>query len=177
MDVPGNAMMKIVTRGALLGCLVLASAAPIRAQQTQPNPAIAARVIDLVNQARRQAGLSPVAPNGALMRAAQALAEDLAARRTLSHVDSKGTGLDARFVQVGYIAAVAVELVGGGRATAEETVADWMANPDNRDTLLTPAVSDAGVGYFVRADESERTGLRYYWVLDMAEAVERGPGP
>lgn len=170
-------MMKVLIRCALVGCLVLALAAPTRAQQAQPNPAIAARMIDLVNQARRQAGLPPVALNASLTRAAQALAEDLAARRILSHRDSKGAGLDARFVQAGYIAAVAVELVAGGRATVEETVADWMSNPDNRETLLTPTVSDAGVGYSVRADETETTGLRYYWVLDMAQAVERGPGP
>jgi len=170
-------MVKTLIRCALLGCLVLTLAAPARAQQVQPNPAIASRMIDLVNQARRQAGLTPVALNAMLARAAQALAEDLAARRILSHQDGKGAGLDARLVQAGYIAAVSVELVAGGDATVEETVADWMSNPDNRETLLTPTVSDAGVGYFVRADETEQTGLRYYWVLDMAQAVERGPGP
>lgn len=172
-----NAMMKMLIPFALVGCLVLGLAAPTRAQQAQLNPAIAARMIALVNQARKEAGLPAVALNANLTRAAQALAEDLAARRILSHQDSKGAGLDARLVQASYIAAVAVELVAGGRATVEETVTDWMSNPDNHETLLTAAVSDAGVGYFVRADETEGTGLRYYWVLDMAEAVERGPGP
>lgn len=177
VDGPRYAMTKTLIQCALLGCLVLALATPAPAQQAQPNPAISARMIDLVNQARKQAGAPPVALNANLTRAAQALAEDLAARRVLSHQDSKGAGLDARLVQVGYIAAVSVELVAAGRATVEETIADWMSHPDNRETLLTPTVSDAGVGYFVRADETAETGLRYYWVLDMAQAVERGPGP
>ena len=164
-------------RGVVLGCLALGLAVPAWAQQTELGPAIAAQLLRLVNQERERAGVSPVTLNETLTRAAQALADDLAAHSVLSHQDSRGAGLDARLVQAGYIAAVSAELVAGGRATAEETVADWLASPNNRETLLTPTVSDAGVGYAVRADQTEGTGLRYYWVLDMAQAVERGPGP
>lgn len=173
----GRSMMKNAIRCVLLGCLALGLAAPVWAQQTQLGPVIAARLLQLVNQERERAGVSPVTLNENLSRAAQALADDLAAHGVLSHQDSRGAGLDARLVQAGYIAAVSAELVAGGRATAEQTVADWLANPINRETLLTPTVSDAGVGYAVRAEETEESARRYYWVLDMAQAVERGPGP
>ncbi|HLI11548.1 MAG TPA: CAP domain-containing protein [Alphaproteobacteria bacterium] len=171
-----NIVVTTIKRCAVLGALLLGTL-PAAVAAELPNPMVTNHMLAVVNQVRERAGLNPVAANPQLMGIAQSLANDLAARRGLSHVDSQGNGIGKRFTQAGYIYAVAVEAVAGGSASAEETVNQWMAEPQNRDVLLNPAVTDAGIGYAYRADESNNRGLAYYWVLDLGSAVERGPGP
>ena len=131
----------------------------------------------LVNQARQQSGLPPVVMDQKLMQVAQALADDLARRRTLSHTDASGNGIGQRFLAADYVYALADEAVSGGQPTPEALVAALLSQPANRDTLLTSGGHDAGVGYVFRHDDTGGIGLGTYWVIDLGLQVERGPGP
>ena len=165
--------MRIANRSILLAFILCAFAAPILAADAPPDPAIAARLLALVNQVRGNAGLAAVQLNPALGAVAQSLANDLARRGALSHQDSAGAGIDARFLQGGYRYSIAAELVAGAHATPEEVMADWMANPSNRDELLMADLEDAGVGYVLAPSSDPLKPASGYWVLDMAAPIVR----
>lgn len=167
-------MMRTLKRIFLLACFAVALQAPALAAGVGPDPAVASDLIRLINEVRKQAGLLPVAANPSLMQVAQVRAANLAEHRSLS---APAQPVGQRFMAAGYDYAVAVEVVGGGHPSPEETVTDWLAYPDNHDTLLTGAVNDIGVGFVFRPDDGARHGLVYYWVVDMGFPVERGPGP
>jgi uncharacterized protein YkwD len=162
---------------APIACLIAIVVLPLTAAAASPDPMMASRVIQLLNQARQQRGLAPVVLNQKLMQAAQGLAEDLARQRTLSHVDAGGGGIGQRFLAVDYVYSLADEAIGGGQPTPETLVAALLTQPGNVDTLMNPDVRDAGVGFAARSDDTPSVGLGTYWVIDLGLQVERGPGP
>jgi uncharacterized protein YkwD len=162
---------------APVACLLAIVLLPLAAAPAAPDPMMASRVIELVNQARQQHGLAPVVMNQKLTQAAQALADDLARRRTLSHVDASGRGIGQRFLAVDYVYFLADEAIGGGQPTPEALVAALLTQPGNGDTLMNPDARDAGVGFAARPDDTPSAGLGTYWVIDLGLQVERGPGP
>ena len=52
-------------------------------------------------------------------------------------------------------------------------MADWMANPSNRDELLMADLEDAGVGYVLAPSSDPLKPASGYWVLDMAAPIVR----
>ncbi|MFI4986649.1 MAG: CAP domain-containing protein [Alphaproteobacteria bacterium] len=170
-------MKTIAMRLVPLACLIVALLAAPFARAAPPDPMMASRVVELINQARQQQGLSPVAISQKLMQVAQAFAEDLARRRMLAHTDGNGNGIDQRFMAADYVYALADEAVFGGSANPDEVVATLLSQPGNRDSLLNPTVRDAGVGFAFRRDDTPNVGLGSYWVIDLGVPVERGPGP
>jgi len=170
--------MTILARhlASLAAALVIATL-PLAALAAPPDPMLASRVIQLVNQARQQRGLMPVVMNEQLMQVAQALADDLAQRRTLSHVDSAGRGIGQRFLAANYVYSLALEAVAAGQPTPETMVAALLSQPGNVDTLMSPDVHDAGVGLALRPEDVATTGIGTYWVIDLGLQVQRGPGP
>ena len=132
---------------------------------------IAGQILALVNEARAEQGLAPLALEPRLARAAQGFADDLASRRTLSHTDRRGGRPPERFAQVGYRYAIAEEAVAAGQKTSAEVVADWLASPAHRALLLDREVRDAGVGHVFRADDRPGRGLGHYWVIDLGLAA------
>ncbi len=170
-------MKTIAKHFVALACLIAALVLAETVVAAQPDPMMASRVIQLVNQARQQNGLPPVVMDQKLTQVAQALADDLARRRTLSNADASGNGIGQRFLAADYVYALADEAVSGGQPTPGAVVAALLSQPANRDTLLTPAAHDAGVGYVFRPDDAGGIGLGTYWVIDLGLQVERGPGP
>lgn len=170
-------MKSIAKLWAALACLTAVLVLSGAAAAAPPDPMMASRVIQLVNAARQQNGLPPLVMNQKLMQVAQALAEDLAQRRMLSHIDAAGKGIGARFLAADYVYSLADEAISGGQPTPEAAVADLLSHAGNRDTLLNPGVRDAGVGLAVRPEDVATTGIGTYWVIDLGLQVERGPGP
>lgn len=166
-----GAKMSIANRSILLAFVICVLVAPGIAAGQAVNPAVVARLLAQVNQARSDAGLAPVRPNPELGAVAQSLADDLARRGVLSHEDSKGAGIDSRFLQGGYRYEIAVELVAAPHSNPEGVIADSMANPSNRVELLTPAVQDAGIGYATAPSGDVLNPTSGYWVLDMGAPI------
>ncbi|HEY6334434.1 MAG TPA: CAP domain-containing protein [Alphaproteobacteria bacterium] len=163
--------MNIAKPSILFAFVICLVAAPAMAAGPAADPAAAANLLALVNQARSNAGLAPVHANPELGAAAQSLAEDLARRGVLSHEDSKGAGIDVRFLQSGYRYSIAAEVVAAPFTKPEDVIADWMANPSNREQILTEDLQDAGVGYAIGPIGSLPGQANGFWVLDMGSPI------
>jgi len=125
-----------------------------------------------VNAARRDAGLPPLAADGALSRAAQAHAADMLRRRYFDHTTPDGgTIMDRYGFAIRGGGAVAENIarcrncpVPAVTATVDQLHADWMASPGHRRNILGPGFDRYGFAVAETAD-----GTRY--------AVEAFAGP
>lgn len=134
------------------------------------------RAVDLINEARRQprlcgrtelAAAAPLRQSSLLQRAAQIHARDLAAIHTLGHEGSDGSRPADRVSRVGYTWSAVAENVAAGPATAEGTVAIWLASPGHCANLMSDRYSETGVAYAV---DSSGDG-RVYWVQVFARPM------
>jgi uncharacterized protein YkwD len=149
----------------------LALLAPVMAQTlvaNRPADVVAARVLELVNQARSQGRrcgaesfppTAPLAQAEPLEAAALAHARDMARRGAFEHRGSDGSQPRDRVRKAGYPARLTGENIAFGPASAEEVVAGWLASPGHCANLMDPRFRHTGVG----VAEGSRTG-DYYWV-------------
>jgi uncharacterized protein YkwD len=121
------------------------SAAPLNAQMQ--------RIVELVNQQRRQAGLAPVSVNPTLMSCAQQYSSVQAGMGRLSHTGPDGSTPGQRLRRCGYNWRHFGENLAAGYVNADEVVAAWMASPGHRKNILNPRVREIGLGYTNRADD------------------------
>lgn len=105
-----------------------------------------ASVIKLTNQERARIGSGPVVENDRLVLIAQEMAEDLAKRGKLSHVDSKGRQLDKRFDDGGYKWSTIGENVAYGYSTPDAVVNGWIKSPGHYQNLSNKDFTEIGVG-------------------------------
>ncbi|MDI7275446.1 MAG: CAP domain-containing protein, partial [Anaerolineae bacterium] len=123
------------------------------------------RVVELTNQERAAAGLSPLVFDLALSSAAQAHSEDMAAHGFFSHIGSDGSTPRRRTVAAGYEPLLACgENLGGGQPTPEEVVNAWMNSKTQRENILRPGLQHIGVGYAYH----EGSTYGHYWTLLLA---------
>lgn len=106
-----------------------------------------AAVLSSINSARIDVGAGTLAAQKLLQQAAQAHAEDLAARGTLSHANALGVAFSDRLTAVGYTATYSAENLGvtSGNA-ATDVIATWMRSPEQRENMNDPRYKAAGVG-------------------------------
>ena len=126
------------------------------------NNAIYAGVLSVINAERTARGLGAVSANKVLQTAAQWMAEDMAARHTLDHTDSRHRGLASRLQDFGYEnPRLIAENIAEGQDTPTAVVNSWMHSPPHRANLLHPEARHAGVGLAFSAQG------QHYWVLDL----------
>jgi len=118
-----------------------------------------ARILELVNDARRQAGRSPVTLSNTLLIAARAHSEDMAARRYLSHEGGAGDTPADRVTAVGLdYEEIAEDLLSdGGRdpnALPQRALAIWLASTTPRENLLSAQFRTAAVAIARAVDGS-----------------------
>ena len=104
----------------------------------------ATRILNLMNQARVQAGLSPLAIDEALNRAAQAHILAMLRRGALSHQLDGESSLADRFVQNGVRFSRAAENIALD-SSPEHAHQSLMASEDHRRNLLDPALNAVGI--------------------------------
>jgi uncharacterized protein YkwD len=126
----------------------------------------AQRLLDLVNQARRNAGLGPVALSGALNTAAANYSQVQAAQGRISHVGPDGSSIGDRINRVGYRWSACAENLAAGYAGPDEVFAAWMQSAGHRANILNPKMREMGVGHTHRDGDPAR--LNNYWVLVLA---------
>jgi len=109
-----------------------------------------ARLLDLVNDARRQAGLDLLASSDQLMTAARIHSEEMAAHRYLAHEGDAGdapadrlsaAGLDYQEIAENLFSYGGPDLV----ALPSQALTTWLASPEPRDNLLSPQFHLAAV--------------------------------
>jgi len=102
-----------------------------------------AGLVAAVNQAREQAAKPPMRVSPKLSKAAQKVAEALAA---LGNLDKGETSYAAEIRQAGYRFRLLGEARASGQTTPEEAVKTWLDDPYNRENFLG-RFSEIGAGY------------------------------
>ncbi|MBT3166269.1 CAP domain-containing protein [Streptomyces sp. Vc74B-19] len=105
-----------------------------------------ARVVELVNAERAEAGCSPVTANSTLNTAAQRHSEDMASTGTMSHTGSDGSDPGARITRAGYTWSTYGENVAYGYSTPEQVMQGWMTSPGHKANILNCSFKEIGVG-------------------------------
>lgn len=98
------------------------------------------------NNQRVANGLGKLALNSMLNEAAQAKAQDMAAKDYWSHVSPTGVTPWYWITQAGYSYQTAGENLAYGFATASDTVTGWMNSPEHRANILNTTYRDVGFG-------------------------------
>lgn len=107
-------------------------------------------LVACTNRERVAAGLSPLATDPALIRAAQGHAEDMNARNYFDHITPEGrTPWDRIRAQLAGADPFATmgENIAKGFSQAQATCDAWMASPGHRENILNPDFTLIGTGY------------------------------
>lgn len=154
--------------------IALLAAAPAMASAAEsrvagePVPALRARVLELMNQARAQGrrcgreSFPPAAPLGVakpLQQAAQDHARDMARRKYFSHEAPGGSKARDRVMRAGYRLRLVGENIAFGPDSAEEVVAGWLDSPGHCANIMDARFRETGIGV---AEGRERGHI--YWV-------------
>jgi uncharacterized protein YkwD len=158
-DILGAAYRDIgLAQGAGRSFVLLA--APLEAPAASDARNAAARVLSLVNEARRgqrRCGLRRFGPapaltaSAALERAASAHAEDMAQRGVMGHAGGDGSTPAERATRAGYSWRTVGENVAAGQSTPEQVVAEWLDSPRHCANVMDADYSEMGVAFAVSA--------------------------
>jgi uncharacterized protein YkwD len=124
------------------------------------------QVFDLVNSRRTANGLAPLVRDDLLTQASQAYAERMADLDFFSHRDPENGQMPGdRATAAGYAWSAIQENLAAGAATPQQIVDAWMNDSVHRANILSPLVTETGVG--VAEDGSQ--GI--YWVQMFASPL------
>lgn len=104
-------------------------------------------LLNETNAQRGSNGVGTLGINGQLAAAAQAKANDMAARNYWSHDTPEGNPPWIFVTAQGYVYQKLGENLAAGFTSESATVAGWMASPSHRENLLDPVFSDVGFGF------------------------------
>ena len=106
-----------------------------------------AKVIELVNDIRKDQGLSPLTANWELSRVARYKSQDMHDRRYFSHTSPTYGSPFQMMKNFGISYRSAGENIAKGYATPEAVVKGWMNSPGHRANILNKSFTHIGVGY------------------------------
>lgn len=130
------------------------SAKPVQSPGSEAD--YAEQVLELVNAARAEEGLSPLVLDQAVCAAATVRAQELIG--TFSHTRPNGTSCFTVLDESGISYMAAGENIAAGQSTPEAVVTAWMNSPGHRANILSDSFRKLGVG-FVKSE----SGYKYYW--------------
>jgi uncharacterized protein YkwD len=108
-------------------------------------------ILALINQARMDAGLNPLASQNQLAAAALTHSTDMACNDFVDHTGSDGSTWKSRIETQGYDDAYVSENIYVGNpdfgGTAQGAFDWWMNSQVHRDNILSPKVTEVGIGY------------------------------
>lgn len=110
-----------------------------------PNAGEAAKVVQLVNQQREQAGCDDLRVDSRLTNAAQAHSTDMAQRNYFDHTTPEGVTFAQRIRAAGYPQPSA-ENIAKGQRSADEVMRAWMNSSGHRANILNCDYTAIGVG-------------------------------
>jgi len=139
-----------------------------------PTPAMAARALELVNEARArgaQCGAQSFGPappltlSGTLAGVALGHATDMAVHDYFEHQDLSGESPADRVRAAGYHEKLVGENIAYGPQSVEEVVQGWLASPGHCENIMDPRFGQMGIG--LAPGRASRRGL--FWVQLLAE--------
>lgn len=104
-----------------------------------------ARIVQLVNVERSEAGLNELVVNDALTRAAQQKAQDMLEQDYFAHISPAGVTPWFWMSKEGYEYKVAGENLAIDFVQTEDVVAAWMASPTHKDNIVHTDYVETGV--------------------------------
>ena len=148
--------------------LLLASCVSVAPPTRGDSAPEAARVLELVNEARvkprrcggnRHAAVPPLVQSAILDRVALAHAREMVARGRMSHTGADGSTPGERATRAGFRWQAIGENVAFGQPTSEQVVAGWLASAHHCANIMDPDFTDMGIGF--AAGTRDRAGL--FW--------------
>ncbi len=148
--------------------------APVSPPPASATPAMAARALELVNQARArgaQCGAQsfgpapPLSLSGTLASVARGHATDMAVHDYFEHRDLSGQSPADRVRAAGYHEKLVGENIAYGPQSVEEAVKGWLASPGHCENIMDPRFVQMGLG--LAPGRASRRGL--FWVQVLAE--------
>ncbi|MBB5960410.1 uncharacterized protein YkwD [Saccharothrix tamanrassetensis] len=104
------------------------------------------QIVDMVNAERTGAGCAAVTLDNRAQQAAQAHADDMAARDYYDHTSPEGADAGDRLDAAGYSWRKWGENIHKGPSGAEQAMRDWMASGGHRANILDCGFTNVGVG-------------------------------
>lgn len=123
------------------------------------------RIIELVNQRRKEAGLAPVRVNATLTSCAQQYSAVQAAQGGINHTGPDGSNPGQRLTRCGYTWKHYGENLAGGYVDANEVMTAWMNSPGHRKNIMNGKLKEIGIGFTHRDNDP---GQFYdYYVMEL----------
>lgn len=120
--------------------------------------AYAKKVVDLVNQERAKAGLSPLSVNETVAGAAQTRAKEI--ETVFSHTRPDGSSFSSVLTSAGVNYRGAGENIAYGQQSPEQVMESWMNSSGHRANILNANFTSIGVGHYKNA-----AGVNYWTQL------------
>lgn len=114
---------------------------------SQGNQSYVQQVINLVNQERAKAGLSPLTESAAVSQAAVVRAQEIS--KSFSHTRPDGSSFSTALDQSGASYHTSGENIAYGQETPEMVMNSWMNSQGHRANILNSKYTKIGVGYYV----------------------------
>jgi uncharacterized protein YkwD len=159
-----------VIRRLLALLLLVALFAPLAHHTAQAAPQSAgqstiAQLVQLVNQKRAAAGLSPLRVNTTLMAEAQRFSAVQAKLGRLSHRGVDGSTAGQRFSRAGYRWTFYGENLAAGQETPAAVVAAWLKSPSHRAVMMHRKAREIGIGHTFKSGDPAM--YFDYWVMEV----------
>lgn len=116
------------------------------------------QVVDLVNQERTKAGLSPITADSTVQAAAQVRAQEI--EQSFSHTRPDGSSFDTALRQQGAQFNGCGENIAWGQKSPQEVMNGWMNSAGHRANILNAKYTKIGVGYHQNASGTN------YWTQE-----------
>ncbi|MEY8339038.1 CAP domain-containing protein [Lachnospiraceae bacterium 62-35] len=105
-----------------------------------------AQVVELVNQERAKAGLSPLTINSRASAAAQTRAKEITA--SFSHTRPDGRNFSTALSEAGVSYQKSGENIAYGQRSPKEVMEAWMNSPSHRAAILDGSYREIGIGHY-----------------------------
>lgn len=148
----------------LLLAALLSLVAPAAASEQAAVAEARSALLAATNSARADRGLGALRLNDALAAAAQAHAEDMAARGYAAHVSPDGEDLADRVARSGYRYGSVGENLAFGTVSADATVAGWTGSDGHAANLYAESFTEVGMGYVRGPLEVDGARYTHVWV-------------
>lgn len=143
----------VIVGGFFLSAYLMRSAL----QSGQMAAVISATLVDLANKDRSKNDLAPLSVNPQLVEAAQAKADDMAAKGYFAHTSPEGYEPWYWIKNAGYEYARAGENLAINFSDSEDVERAWMKSPGHRANILHQGYTEIGIATAVGEYKGERT--------------------
>ena len=125
-------------------------------------------VVKYTNTERAKAGLPALTTNNLLNQAAQTHSQNMATQDFFSHQGKDGKWHGDRITATGYDADYSSENIAVGYSTPKQVVTGWMNSSGHRQSILSPELTQIGVGYYFLQNDPGSVQYQHYWTQNFA---------